>query len=206
MLSVILLSMLMILLSTLDMIRHLICGNNLNWLLNLILIYETLGWGRKWLVNFSARKTQLVSFDRLTTLLLLMWKWMGLFLKKNHCWICWGWLLDWGSYMISNAKTASEKLELWFVLWSFFLLGLLCISINLPYAHVWNTVVTSGLFSLAKSESQFKKKAGVIIAWLHSLGIVPWASEAEKSKANISPTSLAHSINTLVDISPEPEA
>ena len=29
-------------------------------------------------------------------------------------------------------------------LWSFFLLRLLCISINLPYAHVWNTVVTSG--------------------------------------------------------------
>ena len=27
----------------------------------------------------------------------------------------------------------------------FFLLRLLCISINLPQAHVWNTVVTSGL-------------------------------------------------------------
>ena len=42
MLSVILVSMLMILLSTLNVIRHLICGNNLNWLLNLNLIYETL--------------------------------------------------------------------------------------------------------------------------------------------------------------------
>ena len=40
MLSVILLSMLMILLSILSVIRHLICGNNLNWLLNLNLIYE----------------------------------------------------------------------------------------------------------------------------------------------------------------------
>ena len=28
---------------------------------------------------------------------------------------------------------------------SFFLLRLLCIVINLPYTHVWNTVVTSGL-------------------------------------------------------------
>ena len=35
MLSVILLSMLMILLSVLSVIRNLICGNNLNWLLNL---------------------------------------------------------------------------------------------------------------------------------------------------------------------------
>ena len=45
MLSVILLSMLMILLSILSVIRHLICGNNLNWLLNLNLIYKTLWTG-----------------------------------------------------------------------------------------------------------------------------------------------------------------
>ena len=44
-LSVILLSMLMILLFILSETRHLICGNNLNWLLNLNLIYETL-WSR----------------------------------------------------------------------------------------------------------------------------------------------------------------
>ena len=42
MLSVILLSMLMILLSILSVIRHLICDNNLNWLLNVNLIYHTL--------------------------------------------------------------------------------------------------------------------------------------------------------------------
>ena len=45
MLSVILLSMLMILLSFLSVIRHLICDNNLNWLLNFNLIYETLWTG-----------------------------------------------------------------------------------------------------------------------------------------------------------------
>ena len=39
-LSVILLSMLMILLSNLSVIRHLICGNNWNRLLNLNLIYQ----------------------------------------------------------------------------------------------------------------------------------------------------------------------
>ena len=55
---------LMILLSILSVIRHLICGNNLNWLLNLNLIYKTLDWGKKWLVDFNAGKTQLVSFDR----------------------------------------------------------------------------------------------------------------------------------------------
>ena len=45
MLYVILLSVLMILLSILSMTRHLICGNNQNWLLNLNLIYETLWTG-----------------------------------------------------------------------------------------------------------------------------------------------------------------
>ena len=45
------------------MIRYLVCGNNLNGLLNLNLIYETLDWGKKWLVDFNARKTQLVLFD-----------------------------------------------------------------------------------------------------------------------------------------------
>ena len=63
MLSVILVSMLMIVLSLLSVIKHLICGNNLNWLLNLNLTYQTLDWGKKWLVDFNARKTQLVSFD-----------------------------------------------------------------------------------------------------------------------------------------------
>ena len=56
MLPVILLSMLMILLSGLNVIGHLISGNNLNWLLNLNLTYETLHWGRRWLVDLNAGK------------------------------------------------------------------------------------------------------------------------------------------------------
>ena len=63
-LSVILLSMLMLLLSILRVIRRLICGNNLNLLLNLNLIRDTMDWGKRWLVEFNAGKTQLVSFDR----------------------------------------------------------------------------------------------------------------------------------------------
>ena len=57
MLSLILLSMLIILLFILSVIGHLICGNNLNWLLSSNLIYETLDWGKKWLVDFNAGKT-----------------------------------------------------------------------------------------------------------------------------------------------------
>ena len=43
----ILLFVLMILLSILSVTRYLICGSNLNWLLNLNLIYETLWTGVK---------------------------------------------------------------------------------------------------------------------------------------------------------------
>ena len=32
--------------------------------MNLNLIYETLDWGSKWLVDLNDRKTQLISFDR----------------------------------------------------------------------------------------------------------------------------------------------
>ena len=73
MLSVILLSMLMILLSILSVIRHLICGNNLNWLLNLNLIYKTL-WTRVRSGLLISLLLQLNWFrlTSLTTMVLLM--------------------------------------------------------------------------------------------------------------------------------------
>ena len=65
MLYVILLSMLMILLYILSVIRYPICGNNLNCLLNLNLIYETLCTGvRSGLLISMLQKTQLVLFDQ----------------------------------------------------------------------------------------------------------------------------------------------
>ena len=46
--------------------------------------------------------------------------------------------LDWGSYIVSIAKTASKKIGALIRSMKFFLLRLLCISINLPYCcHVW---------------------------------------------------------------------
>ena len=91
MLSVILLSMLMILLSVLNVIRHLICGKNLNWLLNLNLIYETLWtWVRNGLLISMLGKLSWFCLTCQITMVLLMLKWMGLFLRKNHILRCWG--------------------------------------------------------------------------------------------------------------------
>ena len=59
--SIILLSVLMILPSTLNVIRHLICGNKLELACELESdLQDTVGWGRKWLVDFNAGKSQLV--------------------------------------------------------------------------------------------------------------------------------------------------
>ena len=81
-----------------------------------------------------------------------MWKWMGLFLRKNNLPRCWGWLslLNWigALTLLLLLKLPPRKMEPLFVLWSFFLLRLLCISINVPYGHAWNTVVTSELVLL----------------------------------------------------------
>ena len=113
MLSVILLSMLMILVSTLRVIRHLICGNNLNWLQNLNLIYDTVGWGRKWLFDFNAEKTQLFSFDRSSNTGAIDVKMDGPVLEEKSSFKMLGLTfpskLDWGSYIISIAKSNSKK-------------------------------------------------------------------------------------------------
>ena len=98
MLSVILLVMLMILLSILSVIRNLICDNNLHWLLNLKLIFKTLWFGpRSGLLISMLGKLKWFHLTSLMTLVLLMWKWMGLFLKKKHLLRCWGWpsLANW---------------------------------------------------------------------------------------------------------------
>ena len=73
MLSVILPSMLMILLSILNVIGHLTCGNNLNWLLNLNLIYETRWTGvRSGLLISMLVKLSWFQLTGLITMILLM--------------------------------------------------------------------------------------------------------------------------------------
>ena len=115
MLSVTLLSLLMILLFILSVTRHLICGNNLNWLLNLNLIYKTLDYGKKWLVDFNAEKTKLVSFDRSNTNSSTDVKMDGSVLEEKSSFkmlrLTSTSKSGWGSYIISIAKTASKRIE-----------------------------------------------------------------------------------------------
>ena len=110
MLFVILLSMLMILLSILSVIRHLICGNNLNWLLNLNLIYKTLWTGERsgLLISMLGKLNQSnntgaidVKMDGSVLEEKSSFKMLGLTFSSK---------LDWGYYIISIAKTSSKKI------------------------------------------------------------------------------------------------
>ena len=71
-------------------------------------------WGRKWLVDFNAGKTQLVSFDRSHNTGAIDVKMDGAVLEEKSFFKMLGLTfsskLDWGSYIISIAKTASKKI------------------------------------------------------------------------------------------------
>ena len=114
----------------------------------------------------------------LITLVLLMWKWMGLFLRKNNllkrlgCLSFPSWI---GALTLSLLlKLLPRKLVL---LWSFFFLRLLCISINLPYNHAWSTVIMSGLVHLVATWNcwiSYKNRYAGLLA-LHLLPLLkPW--------------------------------
>ena len=75
---------------------------------------DTVDWGRKWLVDFNAGKTQLVLFDRFKNTGAIDVKMNGSVLEKKTSFKMLGLTfssdLDWGSYIVSIAKTASKKI------------------------------------------------------------------------------------------------
>ena len=75
---------------------------------------DTVDWGRKWLVDFNAGKTQLVSFDRSKNTGAINVKMDGSVLEDKTSFKMLGLTfsskLDWGAYIVSIAKTASKKI------------------------------------------------------------------------------------------------
>ena len=106
-LSVIMLSMLVILLFVLSMTRHLICELESD-------LRDIVDWGKKWLVDFNAGKTQLVSFDWSNNNGSIDVKMNGSVLEEKSSFKMLGLTfsskLDCGSYYISLAKTAFKKI------------------------------------------------------------------------------------------------
>ena len=75
---------------------------------------DTVDWDRKWLVDFNAGKTQLVSFDRSKNTGAIHVKMDGSIFEKKTSFKMLGLTfsskLDWGSYIVSIAKSASKKI------------------------------------------------------------------------------------------------
>ena len=77
-------------------------------------LQDTVGWGKKWLVDFNAGKTQLVSFDWSNNNGSIDGKMDGSVLEEKSSFkmlqLTFSSKLDWSSYIISIAKTASKKI------------------------------------------------------------------------------------------------
>ena len=95
--------------------RHLICDNNLTWLLNLNLIYETLWtWVSGLLILMLGKLDQLVLFDWSNKNCSIDVKMDGSVLEEKSSFKMLGLTfsskLDWDSYIISIAKTTAKKI------------------------------------------------------------------------------------------------
>ena len=77
-------------------------------------LQETVDWGRKWLVDFNAGKTQLVLFDRPKNTGAIYVKMNRSVLEEKASlkmiWLTFSFKFDWSSYIIPVAKTASKKI------------------------------------------------------------------------------------------------
>ena len=77
-------------------------------------LQDTVDWGKIWLVDFNAVKAQLVSFDQSNNNGSIDVKMDGSVLEEKSSFEVLGLnfssKLDWGSYIISIAKTASKKI------------------------------------------------------------------------------------------------
>ena len=75
---------------------------------------DTVHWGRKWLVDFNAGKTQLVLFDRFNNTGAIDLKMDGSVLEEKSSFKMLGLTfsskLNWSFYIISIAKTSSKKI------------------------------------------------------------------------------------------------
>ena len=113
---------------------------------------DTVDWGRKWLVDFNAGKTQLVSFDRSKDTGAIDVKMDGSVLEDKTSFKMLGLTfsskLHWGSYIVSIAKTASKKIGALIRSVKFLSPEVALYLYKSPYGHVWNTAVMSGLVLL----------------------------------------------------------
>ena len=90
--------------------------------------HSTTGVWNASLILALKKKLNWCRLTGLVTLVLMMWKWIGLFLEEK--------------------STVAKKIGA-FIFWRYFLRNSPFFSINLPYGLKWNTVVMPGVMALA---------------------------------------------------------
>ena len=110
----------------------------------------------------------------LITLVLLTGKWIGSVLEENSSFkvlrLTFSFELDYGSYIISIAKTASKKIGVLICSMKFFLLRLLCISKSTIrscmeyWCHVWASAPSCYLEFLDKLQKRICRTVGPSLA------------------------------------------
>ena len=132
-------------------------------------------WDRQLLVDFNAGKTVLFGQSNNTDAIEV--KMDGSIVEeKSSCkmlGLSFSSKLD-VAFTLSPLLKLQRKLEPWFVLWSFFLLRLLFVSVNLPYRLAWN-IVMSGLLLLVSTWRRYVtfKNGYVRLPVLHLLPLEP---------------------------------
>ena len=113
---------------------------------------DTVDWGRKWLVDFNVRKTQLVSLDESNNTGAIYVKMNGSFLEEKSSFKIKGLSfpsnLNSGSYIISIVKTASKKIRALIRSMKFLTPQVALYFYKSTIRFAWNTVVMSGIVLL----------------------------------------------------------
>ena len=135
-------------------------------------LWDTVDLGRKTLLISRLEKLNCFCLTGLITLVLLVWKWMGLFLRKNLFLRCWGWLslLNWiGTHITSIAKTASRSMKFLSPEVALYL----CIC-----CHVWDGAPSCYLELLDKPQKQICKTVGPLLATCLCVCLHPFTVKA----------------------------
>ena len=143
-------------------------------------LQDTMDWGRKWLVDFNAGKNQLVSFDWSKNTGAIDVKMDGSVLEEKTSLRMLGLTfsskLDWDSYVVSIAKTASKKIGGLIHSMKFFSPE---VALYLYKSTIWpwNTTVMSGLVLLVATWncwiSYRNRYVGLLVCHLRPL-LNPW--------------------------------
>ena len=131
-------------------------------------LWDIADWTRKWLVDFSAWKTQLVMLTSLITRVLLMWRWPVLEEKSDLKMLVLPFFskLGWDSKLFLLLKLPPRKLEPWFVIWilSVYIYKSTIQPCMKYWCHMWTGATDCHFDNLDRLKKQVCRAVGLSLA------------------------------------------